>query len=85
MTFDDLVAYAKQEGVNEYLASQQPKVEIESMTDDEVFLTDLLTRVPDITDDEAQQALDLEKQNEQLYLKKVQALRADLIEKETTQ
>jgi hypothetical protein len=82
LKFEDVINYAKSQGINEYLANQPSNVEIDSLTDDEVFLTDLLTRIPDITDEEAQIALETEKQNPDLYNKKVQALRDDLNEKE---
>jgi len=82
LKFDDVIEYAKQQGVQEYINKQQLEVDVNSLTDDEVFLTDLLSRIPDITDDEAQQALELEKQNETLYSRKVQALRNDLLQKE---
>jgi len=82
VTFDDLVGYIKTQAVQEYLANAEPEAKIEEMTDDEVFLTDLLSRVKDMTDEEATQALELEKQNEALYAKKIQALRANMIEQE---
>lgn len=82
LSFDDVINYAKQQGVQEYLANTVLEVKVESMSDDEVFLSDLLMKIPDITDEEAQQALDIEKQNEVLYNKKVQALRQDLLDKE---
>lgn len=82
LTPEEVIDYAKKQAIQEYLANQLPLESVESLTDDEIFVTDLLTRIKDITDDEAQEALDLEKQNETLFKKKVDSLRADLLEKE---
>jgi hypothetical protein len=78
-----LLNHVKQQAIQEYLAVQQPLDSVESMSDDEIFLTDLFTRIKDITDEEAQQELDTAKQNEAIFSKKVEALRKDLLEKES--
>jgi hypothetical protein len=83
LTPDELINHAKQQAIQEYLATQQPLESVASLSDDEVFLTDLLTRIQGITDEEAQQELDTAKQNTATYNKKVEALRKDLLEKET--
>lgn len=82
LTPDEFMDHIKKQAINDYLTDQLPLDAVESMSDDEIFLTDLLTRIPDITDDEATEALELERQNEQIYLKKVNALRSDLLRKE---
>ena len=48
---------------------------VDSLTDDELFLADLRSKIPDITDDEATQALEIEKTNEDLFNKKMNAMR----------
>lgn len=48
---------------------------VDNLTDDELFLADLRSKVPDITDDEATQALEIEKTNEDLFNKKMNAMR----------
>lgn len=83
LTPDELINHVKQQAIQEYLATQQPLESVASMNDDEIFLTDLLARVKDITDEEAQQELDTAKLNNAIYTKKVEALRKDLLEKET--
>ncbi len=77
-----LKKYAGNKAVQDYINNQQPLESVENMSDDEIFLSDLFTRIKDITDDEAQLALEHEKQNDSLYKKKVDSLRADLLEKE---
>lgn len=59
--------------------SQQPQevsVSIDHLEDDEIFIADLKSKLEDITDEEAVQALELEKSNPELYAKKVNALRS---------
>lgn len=82
LTMDELLNHVREQAVKEYLNQETSNVEIEKLTDDEVFLTDLLSRFKDLTDEEAQQALELEKQNTSLYEKKVNAIRENLVEKD---
>ena len=57
------------------------KVEINELSDDEVYALDLLEKVgsDNITDEELQQAIDTAKQNEDLYKKTVEGLRQEYI------
>ena len=61
--------------------ASQPVVEqhytVDDYSDDELFLADFLSRMGDITDEEAQQALETAKANEELYNKQIQALRKE--------
>lgn len=76
MTPKEFVDYIKQGALSE--ASQvTPQYEIDQFTDDELFLTDLYSRTPDISQDEALEALDKAKSNESLYTKQINALRAE--------
>jgi hypothetical protein len=77
-----MLTHVKQQAIQEYLTNQMPLESVENMSDDEIFLTDLFTKIKDITDEEASQALEHEKQNDVLYKRKVDALRADFLEKE---
>ena len=82
LTMDELLNHVREQAVKEYLSQENSNIEVEKLTDDEVYLTDLLSRFKDLSDEEAQQALELEKQNTSLYEKKVNALRENLIEKD---
>ncbi len=82
LTPDELLNHVKQQAIQDYINNQQPLESVENMSDDEIFLTDLFIRIKDITDEEAQRALEHEKQNDSIYKKKVDSLRADLLEKE---
>lgn len=76
MTPEEFVNYIRQGALSE--ASQAtPQYEIDQYTDDELFLTDLYSRTPDISQDEALEALDKAKSNESLYTKQINALRAE--------
>lgn len=52
------------------------------MTDDELFIADLKANVPELTDDEALEQLNLEKQNEALFNKKMSGMRASYQQRE---
>ena len=82
LKMDDLLNHVRDQAIKEYLSQENSTIEVEKLTDDEVYLTDLLTRFKNLSDEEAQQALEIEKQNPALFEKKINALREDLIEKD---
>ena len=75
-TLKDLVAYREQ------LAVDNAKKELEDQnfivnnaTDDQLFLADLKSKYPNLTDEELMEELEDAKYNEEIFNKKVQALR----------
>lgn len=61
---------------------QDPIYKIDDLSDDEVFLLDLESRVGELDDDSAAQALNLAKQNEDLYKKQVDGIRKEYKDRE---
>ena len=61
---------------------QQPIYKIDDLSDDELFLLDLESRVGELSDDEAAQALSNAKQNEDFYKKQVDGIRKEYKERE---
>ena len=61
---------------------QEPVYRIDDLSDDEVFLLDLESRVGELSDDEAAQALNNAKQNEDFYKKQVEGIRKEYKERE---
>jgi len=59
-----------------------PNYKIDDLSDDEVFLLDLESRVGELNDDEAAQALTNAKQNEDFYKKQVDGIRKEYKERE---
>ena len=59
----------------------QPSYKIDELSDDEVYALDLLEKVgsENITDEELQEAIDVAKQNEDLYKKTIEGLRQEYI------
>lgn len=74
MTPTEYINYIQQ-GVSQPVVEQHYTVD--DYSDDELFLADFLSRMGDITDEEAQQALETAKANEELYNKQIQALRKE--------
>lgn len=64
---------------------QEPQYKIDDLSDDELFLLDLESRVGEISDDMAAQALASAKQNEELYQKQVEGIRKEYKEREDYQ
>ena len=79
LTPDEFVAMIKQQGASEYARSleEAPKYQIDDLNDDELFILDLQTRIEDITEEEAMQALEKAKSNETLFAKQVQGIRSE--------
>ena len=64
----------------------QPQYKIDDLSDDELYLLDLESRVGELSDDEAAQALNIAKQqSEELYKKQVEGIRKEYKEREDYQ
>lgn len=79
----DLINTIRNSGlsVQDYLQSLQPIQQTqypqEEFSDDEMYAYDLISKIPDITDDEITEAIDNAKKNETLYKKTVEGLRKE--------
>lgn len=61
---------------------QEPVYKVNDLSDDEIYLLDLESRVGDLSDDEAAQALAVAKQNEDFFKKQVEGIRKEYKERE---
>jgi hypothetical protein len=68
------------------IAGEQVEVtsqyKIDELSDDEVYLLDLESRVGELTDEEAAQALNTVKQNEEFFKKQIEGIRKEYKERE---
>ena len=64
---------------------QEPQYKIDDLSDDQLFLLDLESRVGELTDELAAQALANAKQNEELFQKQVDGIRKEYKEREDYQ
>ena len=64
---------------------QEPQYKIDDLSDDELYLLDLESRVGELTEEVAAQALAGAKQNEELYKKQVEGIRKEYKEREDLQ
>ena len=71
--------YIAQQAIQEYLrdAEYNQTYEVDSINDDELYLVDLKSRFPDISEEEALSELELAKSNESLYQKKINGIREE--------
>lgn len=68
--------YIGQGEVQRYIQNNyQPQFEIDQYSDDELFLMDFLSRTGEVTNEEADEALQRAKANETLFKKQVEAIR----------
>lgn len=80
----DYLNYYGNQAVQNYLGGLEDNTvyNVDSWSDDELFIADLKEKVPDLTDEEVLQQLELEKQNEALFNKKMSGLRSSYKQKE---
>ena len=64
---------------------QEPRYKVDDLSDDEIFILDLESRVGELSDDETAQALNNAKQNEELYKKQIEGIRKEYKEREDMQ
>lgn len=86
MTPDEYISYVQNQGIQAYLQNQQPQMasSIDEISDDELYLTDIITKLGDdnVTDQELQDILDNAKSNPTLYKKQVDAIRKEYMLRE---
>lgn len=68
-----------------YNQEQTPTYKVDDLSDDELYLLDLESRVGELDDNSAASALNLAKQNEELYKKQVEGIRKEYKEREDLQ
>jgi len=62
-----------------------PQYKIDDLSDDEVYLLDLESRVGELTDEEAAEALSTAKSNEDFFKKQIEGIRKEYKEREDLQ
>lgn len=68
------------DGINSYIQNNQDgayQYEVDQMDDDELFIYDFMSRMGDVTKEEAQEALERAKSNETLFNKQIGAIRKE--------
>ena len=71
--------------IEQFQPEQEPQYKIDDLSDDEIYLLDLESRVGELTDEAAAQALASAKQDEELYKKQVEGIRKEYKEREDFQ
>lgn len=85
LSAEEYKQFIARQAVQEYLASNDPEVqtyEVDSIPDDELYVIDLKAKIPELTDEDAASELELAKQNEALYQKKIQSIRNEYKQRE---
>lgn len=76
MSPSEYLNYIGSDSVNRYIQNTQtPQYTVDQYNDDELFLADFMTRMQDVTEEEAQEALAQAKSNETLFQKQINAIR----------
>lgn len=84
-SISDYNNYVAKEAIKNYTDyNQEPQYSVDDFSDDELYLIDLKSRIPDISEEEAMIELDNAKSNQSLYDRRVQNLRKEYKEREDT-
>ena len=76
LTPSEYLENLQKQSVDYYLNnSQTPQYSVDQYSDDELFIYDFISRMGNVTDEEAQEALQAAKSNEALFTKQMQAIR----------
>lgn len=78
MTPAEYLQYIQQSSINNYIQNNQEqnyKYSVDQYSDDELFITDFMSRMGDVTEEEAQEALERAKSNQALFTKQIGAIR----------
>lgn len=79
----EYLSMVQNKGIENYLNNNQtPNYSVDQYSDDELFVMDFISRMGDVTDEEAYEALEQAKSNEELYKKQIGALRKEYQEAE---
>ena len=83
LSVQDYNDYIAKQAIENYTKNNtQPQYQVDSISDDELFIIDLKARIPELSDEEVLAELDSAKANEDLFTKKVQSIRDDYKQKE---
>lgn len=85
LSAEEYKKYIAQQAIQEFLENNNPETpvyEVDSIPDDELYLIDLKAKIPELTDEDAAAELELAKQNDTIYQKKVQGIRNEYKKKE---
>lgn len=81
LTAQEYIAAVKRQAIQEYLESGQgeneQRYDVDSYTDEELYILDKKARIPDLSDEDIQQALEHAKSNQALFEKEVASLRTE--------
>lgn len=76
LTPSEYLENLQKQSIDYYLSnSQTPQYNVDQYSDDELFIYDFISRMGNVTDEEAQEALQTAKSNEALFTKQMQAIR----------
>ena len=74
----EYISHIQEDGINNYIQNTSNNTynySVDQYTDDELFVADFISRMGNVTDEEAQEALENAKSNEVLFSKQIQAIR----------
>lgn len=72
---DEYAQYLMQQGAQQYQQSQQKSYQVDDLSDDELYVLDLQSKINDLSDEDAHKALEKAKEDPDLYSKQVAGLR----------
>lgn len=75
MTPSEYLQFLEENSINNYISNNSQQYLVDQYSDEELFIADLMSRMEDITQEEAQEALEKALSNETLFKKQIGAIR----------
>lgn len=72
---EEYANWLMQQGAQQYQQAQQPSYQVDDLSDDELYVLDLQSKVSDLSDEDAHKALEKAKEDPDLFTKQVNGLR----------
>ena len=83
ISWGEYIQYVQEQAILEFQRSAEIEAQsIDSIPDEQLYMLDIKSRFPDLTDDEIIEALNIEKSNQYIWNKKVEGLREVYKERE---
>lgn len=86
LSVSDYLDYVRNQAIEQFVAeNSEPQYTVDSLSDEELYLTDLKYNIKDLQEEEAMQFMEHAKANEDFWKKKIETLRESYKKKEAEQ
>lgn len=82
LSVDEVIQHIREQAIQEYVNSVPVDLDLENLSNEEIYLLNLTSQVGELSEEELDAALEIERQNPELFEKKVESIRNTMIEQD---